>query len=314
MVTNFYLEKKAIVYNNHRYMFSLNDFFVRFKNGDVLYRILFINILVFVVVMTIKVVMLLFNYDATIYLRFLAAPADYSQLLSHPWTLFSYMFLHEGLFHVAFNLLALYWFGKLFVMYFTQKQLLVVYLLGGLSGYLFFSAAYNFLPLFQGLEQQAVLMGASASIMSIILAVSFRIPETQVQLLLFGAVKLKYIALVTVLMSFFGIASSNAGGEISHLGGALLGAVFVLSLRKGVDITAGINKVFDAISDVFKPRKMRVSKGKTAGKYKMSDAEYNQYKADKMKEIDRILDKIKSSGYDSLSTDEKKQLFEQGKK
>ena len=130
----------------------------------------------------------------------------------------------------------------------------------------------------------------------------------------FGAVKLKYIALVTVLMSFFGIASSNAGGEISHLGGALLGAVFVLSLRKGVDITAGINKVFDAISDVFKPRKMRVSKGNTAGKYKMSDAEYNQYKADKMKEIDRILDKIKSSGYDSLSTDEKKQLFEQGKK
>jgi len=146
--------------------------------------------------------------------------------------------------------------------------------------------------------------------MAVILAVATKSPNMEMRMLLVGNVKLKYIAAFVVLTSFFGITSNNAGGEIAHLGGALTGYLFIVSLRQGRDITAWLNKGIDTIYDFFKPRKLRVKKNASYSGRKMSDAEYNQNKANRMKEIDRILDKIKASGYESLSADEKKRLFE----
>ena len=125
-------------------------------------------------------------------------------------------------------------------------------------------------------------------------------------------VKLKYIAIAAVLISIFGITSNNAGGQLAHLGGALYGYLFVISLRRGKDYTKGFSKLMDGISDLFKPRKLKIKRSKTSNR-KMTDAEFNMDKAKRMKEIDRILDKIKSSGYGSLTSEEKKKLFEQGK-
>lgn len=155
-------------------------------------------------------------------------------------------------------------------------------------------------------------MGASGSIMAIIVATAFQAPNMEMRFILIGAIKLKYIAIVAVLISFFGITSSNAGGELAHLGGALYGYFFVVSLRRGKDHTKSFNKLMDRLSNLFKPRKLKVKHTATSGK-KMSDAEYNMTKANNMAEIDRILDKIKTSGYGSLTSEEKRKLFEQGK-
>jgi hypothetical protein len=209
---------------------------------------------------------------------------------------------------------ALYWFGKLFSMYFSQKQLVGLYIMGGLMGFVFYAGAYNIFPYFKPLINDSILLGASGSIMAIIIATATKSPNMEIRMLFVGAVKLKYVAIFTVLISFFGITSSNAGGEIAHLGGAFTGYLFIVSLQQGKDITAWLSKIFDFISDIFKPRKLKVKKNNNFAGRKMSDAEYNQHKVSRMKEIDRILDKIKTSGYESLSADEKKRLFEQGNK
>lgn len=285
----------------------------KFKNGDALTRLIFVNLAVFVLVQTIKILFLLFNQYSSFAVDYLAAPANLFYFAHKPWTAISYMFLHEDFFHIAFNMLALYWFGKLFLIYFSQKQLVGIYFIGGFLGFLFFIGAYNLFPYFQNAIDTSVLLGASASNMAIILAVAVKSPNMEMRMLLIGNVKLKYIAAFAVLISFFSITSSNAGGEIAHLGGALTGYFFVVSLQQGKDITFGLNKFLDWVYDLFKPRRLKVKKNATFTGSKMSDGDYNQFKANRMKEIDRILDKIKTSGYESLSADEKKRLFEQGK-
>ncbi len=282
----------------------------KFRKGDALIRLIFINVAVFVVLQTINILLLLFNQHFSWATDFLAAPANFFFLLQKPWSVLTYMFLHEGLFHILFNMFALYWFGQLFLMYFSQKQLVALYIIGGIMGYVFFAGAYNLFPYFQTAIDNSVILGASGSIMAIILAVATKLPNMEMRMLFVGNVKLKYIAAFVVLTSFFGITSNNAGGEIAHLGGALTGYFFIVSLRQGKDITAWLNKGIDRIYDLLKPRKLKVKKNENYAGHKMSDAEYNQNKANRMKEIDRILDKIKVSGYDSLSADEKKRLFE----
>lgn len=284
-----------------------------FKNGNSLIRLIYINIAVYIALQLMLIIFRLFNINFEP-ITYLAIPADLTEILKHPWTIVSYMFLHEQLFHILFNMLALYWFGQLFLMFFSQKQLVSLYLIGGFAGAIFYVAAYNIFPFFQPVLHQSLLMGASGSIMAIIVASAMQSPNMAMRVIFIGEVKLKYIAAFAVLASVFGITSNNAGGEIAHLGGALTAYIFIVSLRQGTDITKGLNKAIDAVYDLFKPRKLKVSSGKKPGNYKMSDAEYNVYKARKMEEIDKILDKIKTSGYDSLSADEKKKLFEQGKK
>ncbi len=282
----------------------------KFRKGDALIRLIFINVAVFVVLQTINILLLLFNQHFSWATDFLAAPANFFFLLQKPWSVLTYMFLHKDLFHILFNMFALYWFGQLFLMYFSQKQLVALYIIGGIMGYVFFAGAYNLFPYFQTAIDNSVILGASGSIMAIILAVATKLPNMEMRMLFVGNVKLKYIAAFVVLTSFFGITSNNAGGEIAHLGGALTGYFFIVSLRQGKDITAWLNKGIDRIYDLLKPRKLKVKKNENYAGHKMSDAEYNQNKANRMKEIDRILDKIKVSGYDSLSADEKKRLFE----
>lgn len=284
-----------------------------FRNGNSLIRLIYINIAVYIALQLLMIIFHLFNNDFDPFSYF-ALPADMTGILHRPWTIVSYMFLHEQLFHILFNMLALYWFGQLFLMFFSQKQLVSLYLIGGFAGAIFYVASYNIFPFFQPVLHQSILMGASASIMAIIVASAMQSPNMAMRVIFIGEVKLKYIAAFAVLTSIFGITSNNAGGEIAHLGGALTAYIFIVSLRQGTDITKGLNKAIDAVYDLFKPRKLKVSSRKKPGNYKMSDAEFNIFKAQKMEEIDKILDKIKTSGYESLSADEKKKLFEQGKK
>ena len=285
-----------------------------FKNGNSLTRLIFINLAVFVILKLIIIILLLFNVSGNFILSYLAIPADLVQLVYRAWTPITYMFLHEGFLHLFFNMLSLFWFGKIFLMYFSEKQLVGLYLFGGFIAALFYVAAFNFFPFYKPLIHQSLLLGASGSIMAIILAAALQSPNMELQLMFVGGVKLKYIAIIAVLTSFFGITSNNGGGQLAHLGGALAGYFFIVSLRQGKDITSGLNSVLNAIVNLFQPRKLKVKPNKSTRNSQMSDADYNAFKAQKMARIDHILDKIKTSGYESLSAEEKKQLFEQGNK
>jgi len=281
------------------------------KNGSSLTKLLYLNVGVFVVLKLSLVILLLFNVDTSNWMTYVEMPAAWNTLWHRPWSIITYMFLHLDLFHVLFNMLCLYWFGKLFLNFFSQKQLVGLYLLGGLGGALLYFVAYNSFPYFASQVNQSYLLGASASIMAIILAVATKSPNYTIRLLLIGDIRMKYFAGITVLISVLSVAGENAGGEFAHLGGALVGFLYVYLLNKGTDLTAPLNRMIDWFVNLFKHQpNMRVTKS-SKRKTTKSDADYNQAKAKKDAELDKILDKIKRSGYDSLTAAEKQRLFEQ---
>jgi len=225
------------------------------------------------------------------------------------WTLVTYMFLHFNFLHILFNVLWLYWMGKIFLFYFDEKKLLGVYLLGGLFGGLFFVLAYNFFPAFTEVLGFAQLLGASASVLAIIAAVATYAPNHTINLLFIGQVKMKHLALFSIVLYVIGIASSNAGGNLAHLGGAAFGFIFALQYRNGHDWTRPITGLMDGIVKLSRP-KQRI---KVTYRNNSNDIEYNREKNLKQEEINRVLDKISKSGYDSLTKEEKELLFKMGK-
>ena len=225
--------------------------------------------------------------------------------------------MHAGFLHILFNMLWLYWFGSLFLYFFSGKHLRGLYIVGGICGGLLYMISYNVFPYFRPMTAYSTMVGASASVLAIVVATAYREPNYPVRLLFFGNVRLKYLALIVVLTDLFFITSSNAGGHIAHLGGALAGLWFAASLNKGKDITSWVNKALDAIAALFsaktwkrKPR-MKVHYGNNT---RQNDYDYNARKKAQSDEIDRILDKLKKSGYESLTTEEKKSLFDASKR
>lgn len=285
-----------------------------FRSGSTVIRLIYINAAVFLMYNAVEIFLTLFKVSIDLS-SYLAVPASFQNLLSYPWTIVTYMFMHKNFMHILFNMIALYWFGKIFTMYFTEKQLTGLYISGGIAAALLYILSFNIFPYFEDVIYMSSMIGASGSVMAIMVASAVKSPDMELRLLLFGNVKLKYIAIVFMLISFFGITSMNAGGEIAHLGGALFGYFFVVSLRKGKDITRFVNKIIDFLVDVFTGKKIWRKKLKTTrpGR-KMNDGDFNAAKAQNMAEIDKILDKIKKSGYESLTAEEKKRLFDQGKR
>lgn len=279
-----------------------------FKKGSVLTRLIYINIGVFLAVRIIHVFFFLLNKDFPL-LNWLALPADSRQLLLMPWTLFTYMFLHFDFLHILFNVLWLYWIGKIFLFYFDEKKLLGIYILGGLTGGLFFVLAYNLFPAFAEVIVFSRLLGASASVLAIIAAVATYAPNHTINLLFIGQIRMKHLALVSIALYVIGIASSNAGGNLAHLGGAAFGFIFTLQYRKGRDLTRIITKFMDTAARLFQP-KQRI---KVTYRGKNDDIAYNRQKNLQQEEINQVLDKISKSGYDSLTKEEKELLFKMGK-
>lgn len=277
-----------------------------FKSGNTLTKLIYINLGVFLIVGLVNVVLLLFNINRGWIDQSLALSSQFSVLIRNPWTLFTYMFLHYQFIHLIINILTLYWFGKIFLEYYSQRDLVGLYIFGGLLGGLLYFIAYATLPLFQ--NQYASLCGASAAIMAIIVACAYTDPERSIRLVLFGNVKVKWLAVFAIVVSLLNVASENAGGNISHLGGALGGFFYVFALRKGKNLTSGINKAIDSIVNLFKRNKAPKMKV-TYNQRPMTDQEYNYAKRQESEQIDIILDKIKKSGYDSLSKEERDKLF-----
>lgn len=286
----------------------------KYQKGNICLQLIYINVTVFVLVTVCGVLLQLFNYSLDGGLSWLELPASFSRFIIQPWTLLTYMFMHAGFFHILFNMLWLYWFGKMFLLFFSAKHLRGVYLLGGICGGLLYMTAYNIFPYFQYMIEGSFLLGASASVLAIVAATAYREPNYPIPLLLLGTVRLKYLALIVIGMDLFFITSSNAGGHISHLGGALAGLWFAASLNKGRDITAWINRTLDTLTEFFSPRTRKPKMKIHYGGNRQKDYDYNARKKSQSDEIDRILDKLKKSGYESLTADEKKSLFDASKR
>jgi hypothetical protein len=221
------------------------------------------------------------------------------------------MFLHFDFLHILFNLLWLYWMGQIFLGYFDQGKLITIYLLGGITGGIFYVAGFNSFPVFAQIVTDSRLMGASASVIAIVAALAIHAPNHTLHLMFIGPVRMKYIALFSILLYVISISSSNAGGNLAHLGGAFWGMIYIFQLRRGIDVGKGMNRLFSGISKIFKPHpkvKVAYRKPKPA-----DDIEYNRQKNQDKIRMNQILEKISKSGYDSLSKEEKEILFRMGK-
>lgn len=284
----------------------IKDFNRLFQQATMLKKLIIINVAAFVGVKLILIVLHLCTIENTQWLSYLELPANLDTLMRHPWTVVTYMFLHTDIFHILFNMLCLFGFGQLFLLCFTPKQLLGVYIYGGIAGAIVYLAALNGFPYFAPTKDFSVLLGASASIMAIIVATAAYSPNYDVSLFLFGRIKLKYVAVLTFMISLLSVTGRNGGGELAHIGGALLGFLFGKRIKAGKDITRHFNLVIDKAITLFKrqPRSFKVS-----GRPK-TDTEYRKEKRDNEEELNLILEKIKRSGYGSLSTSEKKTLFD----
>jgi membrane associated rhomboid family serine protease len=283
-----------------------------FRHGTSLTRLIYINIAVFLILSLAAIAgFLLDNPDiaSKTFLLF-AIPSSFKALLLKPWTLVTYMFTHKDFWHILFNMLWLYWFGRIFLEYLDQRKLVAVYLLGGLSGALVYVLSFNVFPAFTGVLNKSVAIGASASVMAVVIAIAAYVPNYTIQLLLLGKIKIKYMALAIFVLTSFMDFSVNSGGKLAHIGGALFGYLYTINLRHGHDIGKGLNRLIDFFVTMFKPR----DKLKVTYKKPVSDYDYNKMKAEHQTRINVILDKIAKGGYDSLTKEEKDLLFRESQK
>ena len=288
----------------------ITDLKLRFRSGSVLTKLIYINIGVFIVVRLAALALKLFGFSYAPFLTWLEMPSSPIMLLHRPWTLITYMFLHYGFLHIIFNMLWLYWFGQNFLQFLNPRQLGGLYVLGGIAGGMLYFACYNLLPYFHNVSASSFLLGASAAVMAIVFAISFYQKDYVINLLFIGRVKLIYLAIASFLIDLLAITSDNAGGHIAHIGGALFGIWFATSYMRGHDLTAPMNRLIDKFVNLFRRRpKLYVST-----RHSETDYEYNARKHREQADIDEILDKLKRSGYESLSSDEKRRLFDASKK
>jgi len=277
-----------------------------FKENPVLKWLLIVNVGIWIMVAFANLFLWLYKSPGTnLLVKWLSVPADWTELIRKPWTIVTYMFLHERFWHLFFNVWMLWFGGMIFTRFLSQKQLALTYGLGGLVGALFFVLAYNLFPVFETAKYTAVAMGASASVLAILVAAATYKPDYGLNLLLFGQLKFKWLAIAFVVIDLLSISAENPGGHIAHLGGALFGFVYGFILRKSLGQPSESKRKqrkpkmeytpYEEIHD--EPQAPR------------SDEEYYRQKADKERDVDAILDKIAKDGYASLTAEEKEFLF-----
>jgi len=283
-----------------------------FRTGSSLTRLIYLNIAVFLLITAGSIIGYLLNNQALSLkiLNLFSVPSSVKAFAVRPWTLITYMFTHKDVLHILFNMLWLYWFGTIFLEYLDQKKLVSVYLLGGITGAIVYIISFNIFPAFDQVVSESVAIGASASVLAVVVAIAVYVPDYSVNLFLLGRIKIKWVALVIFILTSVMDFSVNSGGKLAHIGGAGFGYLYAANLRRGLDLGKGLNKVIDFFATLFKPRKkMRVTYKK-----RTTDYDYNKARANHQEQINKILDKISKGGYDSLTKEEKDLLFSESQK
>lgn len=284
-------------------MSIINDIKRRYNTGNIVEKLIYINVGLFITTMLISVFQGLYKGELNFIMEWFSLNDELNALLRKPWSILSYGFLHGGFLHILLNMIVLYFIGNLFIDYFTQKQLLNFYILGTIFGGILFLFSQNYFPLFEG--KSTILVGASAGISAIFIGLATYMPNYSIQLRFIGYVKLWHLAAFWIGLDILGLAGGNAGGHFAHLGGALFGFLYV---RKASNTEISL---FDSLFSLFKKKKKplrTVYKSNSRKKNKTTKKDVTQ------DQIDAILDKISKSGYDTLTKKEKEFLFKQGKK
>lgn len=297
-----------------------NSISFKWKTGTWLLKILFINIAVFLLLRIGALVCFFAGMSELAFLKWVECPSSFSMLATRPWTIITYMFAQFDVLHILFNMLWLYGFGRMFLEFNSQKQLLALYIYGGIVGALLFMVGYSVLPVFSGIS--GWLIGSSGAVIAIVIATATLNPNHKVGLLFIGQVSLKWIAIISLAIFVLSLSGNNSGGHMAHLGGAAIGALYGVMMRRGIDITKPFNKLLDgsvnllnAIKDFKFHTPQKAAKPKatkwqsTQQAATTSNAKSTATPEDQI-ELDKILDKIKKSGYSALSADEKKRLFD----
>lgn len=301
----------------------LDEFKSFFKKKDVLSRLIMVNVTVFAIINVLALILFIFNLDQE-FLRnhgvsrltyYLSLPSDFFSLIMRPWSLITYMFVQEDVFHLFFNMLILYVGGRIFNQFVGEKKMLSVYIISGLTGALMYILTFNIFPAFGNMVSSSFAIGASASVLGIFIAAATYVPNLQLNMILIGNIKLKYIAIIFIALDFLNIRTGNAGGHIAHLGGALYGFFFISQLKKNIDYSLYFNKLSQSLQYTFFQNKKAKNPFQKVHKNArpLTDDEYLKNKKEKQVAVDAILDKIKKSGYESLSTKEKQLLFQASK-
>ena len=275
------------------------------KEDNGLIKIILINVIIFVSISILEVLITLSGGGSLfrIVINKLMLPASFTTFILQPWSLISYFFLHLSFGHILWNMLFLYWFGKIIHDNIGNNAVISLYILGGIIGGLSYMALFNIIPFYGDRVSESLMLGASAGVFSIVAGSATLLPNYTFYLLFLGPVRIKYIALFYILLSFFDVTGSNAGGEIAHIGGALIGYLFIKQLQNGVNMGDGVIKIINLFN-----RKNSSKKEKEFTINKETSFDISQ------DEIDKILDKISESGYSSLSKKEKEKLFNASKK
>ena len=288
--------------------------FHRYNNGHV--QLIIINVVVFLCMAVIHVVSTISGFEnaANLIIDQFVIPPTFAEFVTRPWTLITYAFAHSlgDIFHILFNMLVFYWFGRLFIEYLGSDKLIATYILGALAGGIIYLLVFNLVPYFVDRSGFSGMVGASAAVYAVVVAIATLIPDYTLYLMFLGPVRIKYIAAFYIVISLLGTVGTNAGGNIAHLGGALMGFIYTRQLQAGVNWGGWITSTLQWFKDLFKPRpKVKVTyRSDRQEQKKAPNTRSNISQA----ELDAILDKISAGGYESLTKDEKEKLFNASKK
>lgn len=274
-----------------------------FSSSNAVRKIILINVVVFIAVSLINALLFLLNDTSGIlsgFIKQLMLPASFMAFIKQPWSIITYMFLHEGFLHILFNMLWLFWLGSILHEYLGNKKVYQAYFGGGIFGGILYMVSYNVFPLFSNSIESTYALGASAGVLSIIVATATLLPEYSIQLFLIGAVRLKWLALAIVVLNMISIPSGNAGGHLAHLGGALFGFLYIKYLYQKNVLPIWLTNLFKRKS------KLKIHYKTTYMKTSTNDIPSEE-------DVNAILDKISKTGYDSLSKKEKELLFKASK-
>lgn len=294
---------------------------VFYMHGSMTNKLITINVFVFLCYGVLWAIMGLFmaqTHLSHFFDKYLVLHSNLATFIKTPWTLITSGFIHAGFWHILFNMLWLYWIGNVLEEYIGARKVLPVYLYGVLIGGLFFILAYNFFPLFKEAKLIANARGASAGVMAIIWATVALLPEYRIRLIFLGSIPLLYIALFMSVLDFLGMSGTvNPGGKIAHLGGALMGYLYIfLYKNKGIDLSKPVNSTIDSIANMFskRPTTFTVKRGNkkqtiVTSKTRKNTSTNHAEQTSQEEKLNVILDKINESGYNSLTASEKEFLF-----
>ena len=286
----------------------IDDLKLQYNIGGIVTKLILWNVALFVFPWLFFALLSLLGFPID-YLQFVSLSSNPAHLLWKPWSLLSYAFFHSGIMHIVFNMIVLNFSGRLFMTYFTAKQLLGLYVLSAIF------AGICYMLVFYVLNINAPIVGASAAIMAILVATTTYHPLMDLRLLIIGNVKLWHVTAVIIFIDLVQLRSENMGGHISHLSGALFGFIFIKLLQNGTDLSRGVSRFFGFFANLFQKNKTtpfkKVHKNYTKPVEKSIPKIITKDKL--QQQIDEILDKISQSGYDSLTKEEKEFLFKVGK-